>query len=201
MVNEKKKVTKYFNRIQLNKNVEKRNENLWETNLQDANLDWKNIYQTPFKTTLDTTLRNFQYKIIMGILPTNTLLVKYKIKDSPVCDLCNNSEETLVHIFWECQITQSLWNDLQMFLTAKSINLPITKTSALLGLKTGYQHELKNYLLILMKRFIYIMKIQSRRPTFTIFLNYLSERIKSESLISLTKNKYNTRSDIFNNLI
>jgi len=52
-----------------------------------------------------------------------------------------------------------------------------------------------------MKRFIYIMKIQSRRPTFTIFLNYLSERIQSESLISLTKNKYNTRSDIFNNLI
>jgi len=26
----------------------------------------KNIYQTQFQTTLDTTLRNFQYKIIMG---------------------------------------------------------------------------------------------------------------------------------------
>jgi len=35
----------------------------------------KPIYQTPFKTTLYTTLRTFQYKIIyiMGILPTNTL--------------------------------------------------------------------------------------------------------------------------------
>ena len=53
-----------------------------------------------------------------------------------------------------------------------------------------------------MKRFIYIMKIQSRRPTFTIFLNNLSERIKSESLIfSITKNKYNTRSDNFEHLI
>ena len=33
-VNKKKKVTNYFNRIQLNKNVDKRNENLWETNLR-----------------------------------------------------------------------------------------------------------------------------------------------------------------------
>jgi len=31
-INEKKTVSKYFNRIQLNKNVEKRKENMWETN-------------------------------------------------------------------------------------------------------------------------------------------------------------------------
>ena len=38
-INEKKTVTKYFNRIQLNKNVEKKNENMWETNLRDTHLD------------------------------------------------------------------------------------------------------------------------------------------------------------------
>jgi len=38
-INEKKTVTKYFNRSQLNKNVVKRNENMWKTNLQDTHLD------------------------------------------------------------------------------------------------------------------------------------------------------------------
>ena len=85
-----------------------------------------------------------------------------------------------------------------MFLTAKSIYLPIIKTSALLGLKTGYQHELKNYLLILIKRFFYIIK--NGRSSFTIFLNYLRERIKRESLISFSKNKYNTLSDVLKHL-
>jgi len=33
----------------------------------------------------------------MGILPTNTLMVEYKIKDSPVWDLFNNREKILVH--------------------------------------------------------------------------------------------------------
>jgi len=51
----------------------------------------------PFKTTLDATSRNFQHKIIMGILPTNTVMVEYKIKDSPVWDLFNNREKILVH--------------------------------------------------------------------------------------------------------
>jgi len=31
-------------------------------------------------------IRNFQYEIVMGLCHTNTLLVKYKIKDTSFCD-------------------------------------------------------------------------------------------------------------------
>ena len=50
----------------------------WESIFQDYNLslEWKTIYKNIYITTIDTTIRNFQYKIIMRILPTNTLLYK-----------------------------------------------------------------------------------------------------------------------------
>ena len=35
------------------------------------------IYKTIFQSTLDTSFRDLQYKKVMGVLTTNTLLVKY----------------------------------------------------------------------------------------------------------------------------
>jgi len=132
----------------------------------------------------------------MGILPTNTLLVKYKIKDNSLCDLCNNNEETISHLFWECTKTQILWHNLTEFLKTKNITFEITRLEALLGITNGTHCYIKNLLTILMKRFIYLMKLNKRNPSFTIFLNYIKERMKIESLIALSKDKFGIHSDL-----
>ena len=38
--------------------------------------------QYTFISTIDSKLRHFQYKFLMRIIPTNVLLLKYKIKNS-----------------------------------------------------------------------------------------------------------------------
>jgi len=43
-----------------------------------SQLDWEKIYLLPFKTTLDTKLREFQYKILNRILYTNNMLLNLK---------------------------------------------------------------------------------------------------------------------------
>ena len=53
-----------------------------------SQLDWEKIYLLPFKATLDTKLREFQYKILNRILYTNKMLFKFKKVDSPLCDFC-----------------------------------------------------------------------------------------------------------------
>ena len=55
-------------------------------------LDWGKIYLLPFKTTLDTKLREFQYKILNRILYTNKMLFKFKKVVSPLCDLCEKED-------------------------------------------------------------------------------------------------------------
>ena len=68
-----------------------------------------------FKTTRDTCLRWFQYKLY-NVLPTGRFLFQRGLVDSPVCVFCKRSEETLIHLFWDCPKIQDYWFDVQGWL-------------------------------------------------------------------------------------
>ena len=72
----------------------------------------------------------FQYKILNNILLLNKLLFKFKKVPSPLCSFCNCEDETPLHIFYTCNITKQLWNELQYFVS-KYLYIPeITPQSA-----------------------------------------------------------------------
>ena len=50
----------------------------------------KKIYSLPFKVTLDTKLRAFQYRFLNRIVYTNDKLSAFKIVDYPYCTFCKN---------------------------------------------------------------------------------------------------------------
>ena len=77
------------------------------------------IYQTIFQLILETSLRDLQYKIVMGVLPTNTLLVKYFTKFTNLCALCNNNEDTIYTFFCDCTKTHTIWCNLTDFFSLK----------------------------------------------------------------------------------
>ena len=62
-------------------------------------LNWKEIYALPFKVALDTSTREFQYKILHRIVSTNVRLKKFGYSDSSTCSFCLEEEETLEHLF------------------------------------------------------------------------------------------------------
>ena len=72
-------------------------------NTETFHLDWEKIYLLPFKTTLHTKLREFQYKILNRILYTNEMLFKFKKVDSPLCYFCGKELNTLEHFFFVVQ--------------------------------------------------------------------------------------------------
>ena len=72
----------------------------WKVDINKTNINWKNIYSKTFISTVDSKLRNFQYKLLMRIIPTNVLLFKYKIKSSNLWDFCNTNIESNKHLFW-----------------------------------------------------------------------------------------------------
>jgi len=41
----------------------------------------------------------FQYKILHRILSTNSLLFKCKLKETQLCNFCNETKETILHLF------------------------------------------------------------------------------------------------------
>ena len=67
-------------------------------------------------------LRWFQVRINHRILPTRKYLYTIKIKDSPLCQYCQQ-EETLTHMLWTCTATKKLLKDITEWLSSYNINM------------------------------------------------------------------------------
>ena len=72
------------------------------------NVNWGKIYLLPRVTTIDSSLRSFQYKILNNTLYLNERLFKFNIVDSPLCSLCKQDNESVIHLFAICSEARSL---------------------------------------------------------------------------------------------
>lgn len=81
-----------------------------------ANQKWSNIYLLPFKTTQNTTIQWFQFKILHRIIETSPYLTYKTIFLDKTCNQCKNIEESIEHMFYYCPKVQTLWNDLQTWI-------------------------------------------------------------------------------------
>ena len=89
------------------------------------------------RCTKSTKLVNFQFRFLHRILPTNLFLTKIDIKQDPNCSFCTIHPENLIHLFWNCTIVATFWENLTEKL--KQINLITIDypkyTAVYLGLK------------------------------------------------------------------
>jgi hypothetical protein len=69
----------YWKLVQ-NQKITKINEQRWQTELNLKDIQFSEIYQRPYKITIDTRLICLQYKVLHRILPTNKWLYLRKVK-------------------------------------------------------------------------------------------------------------------------
>ena len=109
-------------------------------NTETFHLDWEKIYLLPFKTTLHTKLREFQYKILNRILYTNVMLFKFKKVDSPLCYFCEKELETLEHLLFYCPRVHAFWDEVTVMLNSQGITL---KSPDIKDIVFGFFHNNK----------------------------------------------------------
>ena len=71
-------------------------------------LEWKEIYSLPFRTSLNTKSREFQYKLQNRCLVTNSFLSKIGIVSSPACSFCGEMSESFEHFFYFLSLFEEL---------------------------------------------------------------------------------------------
>ena len=189
-------VNKFLYNIQLNTNIHKTqihsSQNKWELIFQKQ-LNWKTLNIIPFQTTCDNYLRSFQYKIITRIIPTNTLLYKQKLTNSNLCDFCSMHYETIEHLFWECPLVTKLWYEVANYMKQKQLPIQFTLQIILFGLPlNNNQGVCINYIIILVKYFIFSMKYKQKQPIFNHFIRYFEHRLVLEKQIALNNDRIQT---------
>ena len=123
----------------------------------DYDFNWNLIYRIPRIATLDTKIRNIQYKLLNNVLYFNKKLFQFGIISQSKCSFCELYDETPHHIFYECTYAQNLWNRLRLHLSEK-VALPVLNPqSAIFGFTDVSDHNflLVNHLLLIFKYNIY----------------------------------------------
>ena len=158
-------------------------------------LPWKDIYLLPRSVTLDSKMREFQYKVLSRILYANKALHKMGIVNSPACTFCQVSDESLEHLFLHCPLSSVFWLSvakkwLKSFFTTIDF---LTSTKIMFGLLRK-DVPLLNHIILLGEQVIY----QSRHLNIKPSLSLLKTKLKNAYQLELLIAKQNNSLDIHN---
>jgi len=160
----------------------------------NATIDTKTVFSHIMKTTTDTRLRWFQFRILHKILPTQKSLCLMKIVDSSQCTFCQNEEETLDHLFWECNKVQSFWSDFIGWLQTHFVhctNLVLSRELIILGTKkNNYTDKIIDLFILSAKHHIFASKHQNTTPQLQIFIRTIKQRYLMEKCNAFNKGTY-----------
>ncbi len=164
--------SKNINKILYNKEIESmrltqmKHTTKWETELEKSEIEWKQIFTIPNKCTISTKLRAFQYKYLMRIIPNNSYLLKCKLKPFNLCDCCHMSIDTNKHMFWECNIIQTFWSEINQMLQSNRLDYNSTLSYETISFcnKTGTSTENMiaiNFIILIAKYYVFKSRCNS----------------------------------------
>ena len=148
------------------------------------NLNWPKIYHVCHKTSVDTKLRWFQYRLLYRILPTNRFLYLRRLKDTENCRLCLTDVETIEHMLYECRIVSTFWQNVNKDFIQKLPHVrrfDLSKELILFGVKDGFVTDKPlKFLLLCAKFYIYSLRFTDGIPNANVFLRSFKYRYKIE---------------------
>jgi len=161
----------------------------FDRNLESFQIPW--IDRTIYFTT-ERKLSNFMYKLLHRILPCNNNLYKWKIIDSPLCNICKVTENE-EHMFFSCARLENFWERVSRFLYVIKTNSNINNfETCILGIprkvrnsKAG-NHILAIALYSIFKSWVLYKdkKCFSNTNCFTLFYRNLKNAIVTERNLS-----------------
>ena len=164
--------------------------------LNVTNAEMEEFYGVPFRTTIYTKLRSFQFKVNHNIIYTNQKLYKIGYSSTELCTFCNAHIETLHHLFVDCQKVKQLWSQVTHAILSPYGIEKLSKKYILLGILLGEkQNNVVNHILIEAKYYIYICKQEKSIPIYRRLKNRLKimESIEREiARTTLNKTKQHT---------
>ena len=117
-----------------------------------------------------------QFKIINRILGTKSLLYKISLTDNPLCTFCKEQEETIPHLFYDCNEVLLLWQTLYQWISSKlNTHLRPEKNSILLGYIEPYINIPLNTINMVTKSYIFHCSKKNRR----LNIYHLQNRLKT----------------------
>ena len=159
----------------------------------NIDIDWKGVYSLAFRTTLESKLREFQFKILNRIVFTNEKLFRFGMADSPTCAFCQTEVESLEHLLFSCKVSSKFWKHVLSWLRDYNVFVENIKEEDVIFGKFDIADDffLFNHILLLVKFYIYSQKCQNVLPSLQGFIARTESVYNIELHIARKRNKLN----------
>ena len=162
-----------------------------------SELDWPKYYQNIYQSVTETTLRDFQYKILTRTIPTNKYLARCGLVESDKCWFCKENIETIEHLFWFCPVVKTFWLRIFGSIDVNSdSNINMTDIKVLLGGTEGANKDSLNFCFTVIKKYIYNTKCKEKDLSVQCCINTLEYYYSLEECV--VKNDYGMIKDFTN---
>ena len=157
----------------------------WEEKLSmQVDLDnFIHYFTSIYSITWYTKLRSFQYRLLHYAIITNVDLFKWKIIELPKCTFCNEEDESIIHLLYNCTITSKFWNDLKQFLhnlnPTIQFELQVSKI-----IFSNYAQDIVNQITLIAKQYIYRSRCFKTKPNICEMLRIIKETQNIEKNIA-----------------
>ena len=168
----------------------------WVTSRHSVDF-WDRIRKLNSSISFNNNIKWLQYQLIRNSLQTNYIVSHFIRNVSPLCKYCNNFDEKISHLYWGCVNVQSFLNETFIYIRSTGIDYAPTKTEFLFGnLEESFNHP-KNYISLLIKKYIWATKFKSANLSIVGIKNFLKSCIKELKIIFDIKEK----AELFNEWI
>ena len=162
-----KKAKHFYHHILNNK----RGDNIEYKYITSICKDWDldNIFRFKVSREKEIKLKEFNFKVLHGILPCNKNLQKWRIKLSDKCDVCDMSQ-SIQHLLVDCQYVKPLWCKVDNLFNIR-VTFPI-----ILGVESSkYNNVLTVISFLIYKEWLLASLAQKSRPRSTNLIFFKEE--------------------------
>ena len=147
----------------------------WKDNYKIEEQTFYDSMVQAHKSTKEPKLISFQFKILHNIVNNGSNLLKWKIRDTNLCEMCKNAVDTIVHELTNCKTTVDILKKLSEETAIGHLFRNLSKRELIFGCnKTA-----KNHILLIVKYVIHI----SRQNQFPFSLKVLYSEIYKRIIV------------------
>ena len=171
--------------------------NKWEIDLGESIAEdiyaYGRLHQKVFTTTNVAKYRSFQYRMLQRALITNVQLEKWGIKPSSLCTFCKKEDESIVHLFFQCEYVQTLWSRVFEWIEDRYqvtfSYLNFTPSSIIKNELVQGASSVINFICLLTKYYIYTSKCLQNELEFIVLKRLILKIESIEKYIAIKNGK------------
>jgi len=154
-----------------------------------TNEEISDIFVRPRRTTLLSKHREFQYKLLHGVIYTKEQLFKFGFVENNLCSFCQQETETYTHLFLYCGKVKDIWKSVITHYDLMEIR-NMEWRDVFVGLSgNSVRIQFVNSLLIMIKYIIYKSRNTETLPSFNKIQKTLFEYMDEEKKLATKRGR------------